>query len=97
MAVTTSMLRGWLFAESASLKPASTQAQEASRDTRRAHSAGDRSVLPSALRSVQKAIEPIPKAREACTSPMLEADNRSQMHFMPGDFNNSIGYLEPAV
>ncbi|MDI6536652.1 hypothetical protein QMA77_06840 [Pantoea ananatis] len=97
MAVTTSMLRGWLYAESASLKPAATQAQEASRDTRRAHSARDRYGLPSALRSVQKAIEPIPKAREACTSPMLEADNRSQMHFMPGDFNNSIGYLEPAV
>ncbi|PKC31392.1 hypothetical protein V462_17925 [Pantoea ananatis 15320] len=41
MAVTTSMLRGGLYAESASLKPASTQAQaqaqEASRDTRRAH------------------------------------------------------------
>jgi len=97
MAVTTSVLRGGLYAESASLKPAATQAQEASRDTRRAHLAGDRSGLPFALRSKQKASEPIPKARETCTSPMLEADNRSQMHFMPGDFNNSIGCLEPAV
>jgi len=97
MAVTTSVLRGGLYAESASLKPAATQAQEASRDTRRAHLAGDRSGLPFALRSKQKASEPIPKARETCTSPMLEADNRSQVHFMPGYFNNSIGYLEPAV
>ncbi|PBJ97869.1 hypothetical protein CMR03_23620 [Pantoea allii] len=95
MAVTTSMLRGGLYAESASLKPA--KAQEVNRDTRRPHSAGDRSGLPFALRPVRKASDPIPKAREACTSPMHEADNRFQVHFMPSDFNNSIGYLEPAV
>ncbi|KGL51409.1 hypothetical protein KR94_20135 [Pantoea ananatis] len=53
-----------------------------------------------ALPSGQKAVLSIPNARAAFTSGRIKthkADKRFHMLFMPGDFNDSIGYPELVV